>query len=674
MPANEVVFTGNFTIQLHNITYQWRNSSNEIREYKFTGVEHFTLSTPTADENFNMANKPEAPSTQYFVQWVDEKGTPVTPSSLANTQVTGDATYYASYEDKTIVNLQAVAETGSLKKVYDGTKLVADYIATVGNTKPGHTFVVKFSAQNEDGSWTDNLDAADVYQLNAGTKNFKIDGAHVDVIDADKNSVLEQYTITYGDPATLEVTKVQITIVASSDRKTYDATALTKARYYIDKGAFVGDELGLFKVYVKGSQTLPGESDNVITSCQFNGETAEFSDNVNTVSFQNYDITRQNGTLTVGRPESNMKMYLKIQATPEGANEKSEMYDGTYQSLPVKVALTDKVSEGEKTEGIVLPGYGDDGYADEAEPVEAKKEDKPSPVSALFTTLANLGVLTVYANEDELSNLPEVPTTSVVEDGNVKILTETYHYGATDYTVSGIKLITEGGVDAGDYRVYLDTSEMKITLNGGNVTDLFDVEIVKPESSEEGDKVVGVLHVTKRDVVLTSESASQTYNGNALTRPNVTESGHGFVEGEVINVRATGSITNAGSVENTIAYEFNPENAQGAKYLENEELFENNYDLTLNPGTLRVNNPSSDDDNPGDPTTIPDAPVALAPSGAVLGAQRATGDGPAVLGARRAGTDDETNRMARVFAMVAAAAIAVTMLITGKKKDEEEEG
>ena len=140
----------------------------------------------------------------------------------------------------------------------------------------------------------------------------------------------------------------------------------------------------------------------------------------------------------------------------------------------------------------------------------------------------------------------------------------------------------------------------------------------------------------------------------------------------MINVRATGHIREVGSVENTIAYEFNPENEQGKKYLEDAELFKNNYNLTLNPGRLRVTNP--DGGEPSEPTTIPDAPVALAPSGAVLGAQRATGDGPAVLGARRAGTDDETNRMARVFAMVAAAAIAVTMMITGKKKDEEEEG
>ena len=48
-------------------------------------------------------------------------------------------------------------------------------------------------------------------------------------------------------------------------------------------------------------------------------------------------------------------------------------------------------------------------------------------------------------------------------------------------------------------------------------------------------------------------------------------------------------------------------------------------------------------------------------------------DGAAVLGARRAGTDDPYN-MSRVFALVVAAALAVTVMITGKKKDEEEEG
>ena len=688
MPAFDVEFTGSFAINKYTITYNWTDKNGVAQKREFKEVEHFTEDYPIA-ENFD---KPEAPSDSYFVEWKDdESGKVVTRADLEAKIVEGDASYTAQYNKKQDITLSAPVAAEKRTKVYDGKPLYASYEITDGSLKSGHEFdVVKYTVKSEDGTWTDNKLESEVYQTVTGTKTYNIDVDHVVIIDSKtKADVTEQYAIKQGNDADLEVTKRKITIVASSDSKTYDATPLTKAFYYIEDGSFAPqydteagkvDEIELFKVYVEGSQTLPGSSDNIITSCEFDGTTADFSDNVNTVSFDNYEITRGKGTLTVERPESNIKMFLSVAADPSGANEKSRKYDGKYQSLDVDVVLTSKVSEGQNTDKIDLPEYEADGYVDKKSPALAQKEDKPSETKAMATSLFSMGVLTVYANDDPISIEPEVSENTELEDGNVKTITRTYKYGATEYTVSGIKLIAEGGVDVDDYRVYLDASEMKITLNGGNVTDLFDVEIVKPESSENGDGVVGILHVTQRDVVLTSETASKTYDGTALTRPVVKVTGDGFVEGEVTDLRATGSITEVGGpVANTISYKFDPK--KGQKYIDDPELFTKNYVIETNTGSLSIvaapaDDDDDDDDTPsgGDTTTIPDAPVALAPSGAVLGAQRATGDGPAVLGARRAGTDDETNRMARVFAMVAAAAIAVTMLITGKKKDEEEEG
>ena len=64
----------------------------------------------------------------------------------------------------------------------------------------------------------------------------------------------------------------------------------------------------------------------------------------------------------------------------------------------------------------------------------------------------------------------------------------------------------------------------------------------------------GTLTVTKRSVTLTSETASKAYDGTALTRPDVKVSGDGFVEGEVSDLKATGTITKVDSVKNTIEY------------------------------------------------------------------------------------------------------------------------
>ena len=87
----------------------------------------------------------------------------------------------------------------------------------------------------------------------------------------------------------------------------------------------------------------------------------------------------------------------------------------------------------------------------------------------------------------------------------------------------------------------------------------------------------GTLTITPRAVTLTSETAGKTYDGTALEKPVVTVGGDGFVEGQVKEIKATGSVTNAGSVANTIT--FTP----------NKETFkEGNYAITKTEGTLTI--------------------------------------------------------------------------------------
>ena len=84
--------------------------------------------------------------------------------------------------------------------------------------------------------------------------------------------------------------------------------------------------------------------------------------------------------------------------------------------------------------------------------------------------------------------------------------------------------------------------------------------------------------ITKRPVTLTSETASKPYDGTPLTRPEVTVTGDGFVEGEVSEIKATGSVTHVseGEVTNTITY------TEGANFKES------NYDITKTEGKLSI--------------------------------------------------------------------------------------
>lgn len=131
---------------------------------------------------------------------------------------------------------------------------------------------------------------------------------------------------------------------------------------------------------------------------------------------------------------------------------------------------------------------------------------------------------------------------------------------AATVTISGSK------TDAGEYEGLLVPSGTKIVdAKGKDVTSYYDI------SYEDGK-----LTINKRSVTLTSETASKVYDGTPLTKPNVTVDGDGFVEGEVTDIKATGTITDVGTVTNTI------------EYAATDKFKTDNYDITKNEGTLKV--------------------------------------------------------------------------------------
>ena len=122
------------------------------------------------------------------------------------------------------------------------------------------------------------------------------------------------------------------------------------------------------------------------------------------------------------------------------------------------------------------------------------------------------------------------------------------------------------GVNAGSYELTLDPEKIKIVdENNKDVSEMYARTILP-----------GKLIINKRSVLITSPSATKTYDGSALTRPAVTITGDGFVPGELAKAEATGSITKVGSTPNTIRY-----TTTGA-------FNAANYSIALSVGTLTV--------------------------------------------------------------------------------------
>ena len=122
------------------------------------------------------------------------------------------------------------------------------------------------------------------------------------------------------------------------------------------------------------------------------------------------------------------------------------------------------------------------------------------------------------------------------------------------------------GVNAGSYELTLDPEKIKIVdANNKDVSEMYARTLLP-----------GKLTINKRSVLITSQSATKTYDGSALTRPAVTITGDGFVPGELAKAEATGSITNVGSTPNAIRY-----TTTGA-------FNAANYSIVLSVGTLTV--------------------------------------------------------------------------------------
>ena len=160
--------------------------------------------------------------------------------------------------------------------------------------------------------------------------------------------------------------------------------------------------------------------------------------------------------------------------------------------------------------------------------------------NVLYATWIEKTVITLVANSNTVTYNGEVQSIEGFKD-------------VTDgYTITGLSAKATG-TDFGEYKTEIKGTA-KVTKDGKDVTEKVVVNVVP-----------GQLTISKREVTLESETKSKPYDGTPLTRPDVKMTGS-FVNGEVSDIKATGSVTNVseGKVTNTITYKtsdkFNPDN------------------------------------------------------------------------------------------------------------------
>ena len=168
-------------------------------------------------------------------------------------------------------------------------------------------------------------------------------------------------------------------------------------------------------------------------------------------------------------------------------------------------------------------------------------------------------IVTIVGNTD---SKPYNGAAQSVDGYTVKKISNPF-YQEADFTFNGNKTAT--GTDAGTYYMGLKADQFANTnTNFAKVTFVVETD--------------GSLTITPRSVKLTSATDEKVYDGQPLTRPDVTVTGDGFVAGEVSDIRATGTVTNVsdGEQPNTIVYTMSAGFKPG------------NYSIEKDEGTLKI--------------------------------------------------------------------------------------
>ena len=448
--------------------------------------------------------------------------------------------------------------------------------------------------------------------------------------------------------AKISITQRKITLTSAKDEKFYDGTPLTNDTIVVGgEDEFVEGE-GIASYGVTGSQTEAGESDNVfdytlkentksgnyeiqkefgklkvkpvdtevvVTITEHSG-TGVYDGNKQTVT--GYDVTNISNTLY-----SEKDFSFNGNAVIEGTNA------GSY-NMELKAADFENISKNFTNVKFVIV----DGTLEIARcpvTIKAKESSKvygnPDPAFELAILENSVG--------DELKDLDLAVIRSDAGDDTIKVhenvlsiqnSKEALEKEYTNYTftiipadfaifenengltVSAADVVKE--YDGNSYGVTATARIKNAEIENPNITvkywnektNAYDLDkspeyrnvadtpaVVKFEASLYGYKSVqgeATVTINKRSVLLTSASASKIYDGTPLTNSNVTVTGSGFVDGEVTDIKAIGSVTNVVDSPKPNTITFTP--VEGKFNADNYAIEQVEGELAITPVTTKV--------------------------------------------------------------------------------------
>ena len=362
--------------------------------------------------------------------------------------------------------------------------------------------------------------------------NVRTDAGSYDVTVAlnDKSNYVWSTGGTADLRYTFDISRMDITVSTGTATKVYDASALECRSAEVVSGTLPEGQIIDLEGSVFASITDAGNAPNVATVVIKSGSTDVTA---------NYNITYQNGTLTV----------TKRQITVSTA-DCSKVYDGTPLIPEVTIIGTFAGNDGIDAHGMAVTDYTGGPVTDVIAYVFTGNELNYTVKLVPGTITVTKRTLTVTATPVTVV-YGDLPDFGYTYSGNIDGQTPLFRG----------ELIIEGR----DVGVHDLTSSLVLVDNGDFLARNYTIEF-------HGENAVTIQ---KRAVTFASDGGYRVYDGTPLTVTSVKRTAGTFAYDESFSYTVTGTITDAGTAENTFTYTAIKGSAD-------------NYDITLVFGTLTV--------------------------------------------------------------------------------------
>ncbi len=478
-----------------------------------------------------------APSGKVFLYWTDGTNNYYAQDKIT---ITGNVTLTAVYGDQSgLVNLVYNANDGTgseYTQVTNGennTSATAVSVDTAGFTREGYEFVSWNT--KADGSGTTIVPGAKIGVDNDG--KTIVDGVAVNTLYAQWKPILK------------------ITITGSTATYTYDGTEKTNNVYNIS--------------YTLGGVATTAEAVGVTVTPATVAVTGTNADTYRTALTESlFTVTGAENYKVEWDVSGNVELIINKRNVTLTSATDSKQYDGKPLTNGTVTVGGDGFANGEGATYNVTGSQTLVGSSANAFTYTLNSNTNANN----YTITKTEGTLTVTNRDAKFEVTLEANSGEYTYDGQnhsaIGVKTDTFTIGDVTFTVSGYKTEDPTEKNAGEYSNNITGTYVVKDAAGYDVTAQFSVKTTN-----------GKLTINKKDVTITSATASKEYDGTPLTRNAQSDvTAVGFVDGEGATYNITGSQTIVGSSSNAFSYTLN------------SNTNADNYNITKTEGTLTVTN------------------------------------------------------------------------------------